>query len=245
MKILFTSTILIFGLAFSLAHTTKSYSFVVFEEQTSPLIEVVMAAPVVAQTVPVPVPVVVALSKKVTAVVPKAPAVITLLPKVTVVVPKPVTLAVAPVSVGARLNISSIGVTASIQDMGMTPEGAMAVPDNTVEVGWYSPGTRPGNTGSAVIGAHNRWNNSVGVFSRLEELNTGDIVTVIDAQNVSMSFVVRETRVYNPTDDATEVFTSAGGSHLNLITCSGTWDPTTNTYTKRFVVFTDLQTTEL
>ncbi len=142
----------------------------------------------------------------------------------------------------ARILIPSINVNAAIKDMGLTPEGAMAVPDSNVDTGWFSYGTRPGETGSAVIGGHNDWNNAAGVFYRLEELSIGDVITVVDAQGVSTLFVVRETRMYNPTDDATGIFTSASGAHLNVITCSGVFDATTNSYTKRFVVFADLQT---
>jgi LPXTG-site transpeptidase (sortase) family protein len=139
----------------------------------------------------------------------------------------------------ARLTISSIGVDAVIRDMGLTPDGDMAVPDSTVDVGWFGLGIRPGQQGSAVIGGHNRWDNVSAVFERLDQLQAGDVVSVTDLQGVSSHFVVREMRTYNPTDDATEIFSTSGGVHLNLITCSGVYDPSTKTYTKRLVVFTD------
>ncbi len=138
-----------------------------------------------------------------------------------------------------RLEIPSIKVDALIQSMGLTAQGAMAVPNNNADVGWYSPGTRPGATGSAVIGGHNSWNQTAGVFARLNELKPGDTVSVVDANGLSTAFVVRGTQTYDAIDLSTGIFMSPSGIHLNLITCSGVWNPATQTYTKRLVVFTD------
>lgn len=151
----------------------------------------------------------------------------------------PVKLAPKKIIRESRLLIPRINVDTNIKNMGLTSDGAMAVPDSNSSVGWYSLGTRPGEVGSAVIGGHNRWNKRAAVFVRLDQLVKGDLVSIVDAQGVSMSFVVRETRTYNPTDDGTSVFLSKSGAHLNLITCSGVWDPSTQSYTTRLVVFTD------
>ena len=144
------------------------------------------------------------------------------------------------VALEARLVIPRVGVDATIKQLGETPEGAMAVPDNGFDVSWYNLGTPIGETGSAVIGGHNRWNDASAVFERLDQLQIGDVVSVTNANGDLFSFVVRETRTYDPTDAADEIFTSASGVHLNLITCSGVFDPATGMYTKRLVIFTDL-----
>ena len=47
-------------------------------------------------------------------------------------------------------------------------------------------------------------------------------------------------KTYDATDTNAGIFESEKGSHLNLITCSGDWDPITMNYTKRLVVFTDV-----
>jgi hypothetical protein len=58
-----------------------------------------------------------------------------------------------------------------------------------------------------------------------------------------ISFVVRESRKYDSDVDAPEVFMSQDGKpHLNLITCSGTWNETKQTYSHRLVIFTDKAT---
>ena len=139
----------------------------------------------------------------------------------------------------ARLVIPAIKVNAVIKDMGLTAGGAMAIPGNRIEVGWYSPGTRPGTTGSAVIGGHNYWNGS-GVFRNLDRLKKGDLLSVVDAKGVTSSFVVREMRTFLANDTHSGIFSSESGSHLNLITCSGVWNPKTKSYTTRLVIYTDL-----
>lgn len=144
-----------------------------------------------------------------------------------------------PVVAAARLTIPSIDVDTAIVNVGLTVEGDMAVPDSTVDVGWFSLGTRPGETGSAVIAGHNYWDHRAAVFDRLDQLNIGDVVFATDSNGVSTSFVVRDMRLYDPSDAAPEVFESENGIHLNLITCSGSWDPSTQSFTKRLVVFTD------
>ena len=140
-----------------------------------------------------------------------------------------------------RLKISEIGVDAVIKNMGVTSDGAMAVPNNNIDVGWFSFGARPGETGTAVIGAHNRLNSKPGIFARLDELKKGDTLSVVNSSGTSIYFVVRDIHTYDALDTNTGVFESSGsGTHLNLITCSGAWDSKTKSHTTRLVIFTDL-----
>lgn len=147
---------------------------------------------------------------------------------------------VSPMIAEAHLIIPSIKVNAVIKEMGITLQGAMAVPGNRIDVGWYSLGTRPGLVGSAVIGGHNRWNDGVGVFDRLDQLKKGDLVSVVDAKGVTTTFVVRDMKTFEATDINSGIFASESGAHLNLITCSGSWDPAAKSYTTRLVIYTDL-----
>lgn len=140
----------------------------------------------------------------------------------------------------AHLLIPKIKLDVVIQDSGLTKEGVMAVPNSNTDVGWFSLGTRPGQEGSAVIGGHNRWRGKPGAFVRLDQLKKGDALSVVNAKGHSVSFMVREMRTYDAKDFDNEIFLSASGAHLNLITCSGVWDPLTKSYTTRLVIFTDL-----
>jgi len=140
-----------------------------------------------------------------------------------------------------RLKIPSINVNAYIEHVGLTPDGVMEVSKKRYNVFWFNLGSRPGENGSAVIAGHYGWkNSSVSAFDNLYKLRKGDRVYIEDNKGVTTSFVVRESRTYDLTADASNVFGSNDGkSHLNLITCEGVWDKVSKTYSKRLVIFTD------
>jgi LPXTG-site transpeptidase (sortase) family protein len=117
----------------------------------------------------------------------------------------------------------------------------MDIPKDPENVAWFNLGQHPGMEGTAVIAGHYGWKEEkVVAFDRLNELQKGDKIYVEDDSGVTTTFVVRETRSYSPSDDATEVFSSNDGiSHLNLITCQGIWNKVTKNYSKRLVVFAD------
>ncbi len=138
-----------------------------------------------------------------------------------------------------RLIIPSINVNAGIQYVGVTPQGAMEVPSNTVDVGWFKLGSHPGEKGSAVISGHfDGKNGEAGVFTNLYKLKIGDKLYIEDSNGKSITFVVRQSRTYDP-GYADEVFSLNDSAHLNLVTCDGTWDGIKKSYSKRLVVFTD------
>lgn len=145
------------------------------------------------------------------------------------------------VELPVRLQIPKINVDAAVEYVGVTPQGAMAVPKGPDGVGWYGPGPRPGEVGSSVISGHYGWKNNIpAVFDHLNKLQVGDMVYVVDAKGATTTFVVKEIRSYGEKQDASDVFTSKdGGIHLNLITCEGVWNKATKSYSKRLVVFTD------
>jgi len=140
-----------------------------------------------------------------------------------------------------RIEIPKINLNAAVQSVGFTSDGAMDVPTNSVDVGWFAPGPRPGSKGSAVISGHlDSVDGAKGVFANLDTLSPGDVFTIEDDRGQRTSFVVRGSHSYNPGDDVPEVFNQSEGTHLNLITCDGVWNPNVKSYTKRLVVFGDL-----
>lgn len=150
-------------------------------------------------------------------------------------------VAQASVDTSLRLKIPGINVDASVVGVGLTPEGEMDVPNNGDDVGWFKLGTKVGYRGSAVIAGHSRWESGDrSVFSDLYKLQSGDKIYFEDKEGAITTFVVRESRNYDPSADASEVFSSDDGiAHLNLITCEGVWDPVAESYSQRLVVFTD------
>jgi LPXTG-site transpeptidase (sortase) family protein len=150
------------------------------------------------------------------------------------------------VGLPARLKIPEINVNAAIKYMGLTPEGAMDVPKDPAEVVWFNLGPRPGENGSAVIAGHYGWKNNIpAVFDNLHKLRKGDKLAVEDEKGVTIIFIVREIRIYNKDEAAPDVFGSNDEkAHLNLITCTGTWDKTEKIRSDRLIVFTDKEEIE-
>lgn len=142
-----------------------------------------------------------------------------------------------------HLNIStpSVDVDTNIQSLGIISNGDMDVPNNINEVGWFSFGPRPGEKGNAVIAGHlNGPNGEEGVFANLDKLKAGDKLFIRDSNGTIITFVVKESRIYD-SGYAEEVFSSNdNGVHLNLVTCNGTWDKDKESYNKRLVVFADM-----
>lgn len=140
-----------------------------------------------------------------------------------------------------RLKIPRIDVDAAIESVGLAPGGVMDVPRGRDDVGWFNLGPRPGENGSAVIAGHFGWWRDGGatVFNELYKLREGDVLSVEESTGKTIHFMVREVRTYDPKSDATQIFTSTNGTHLNLVTCAGAWNDSQKSYNERLAVFTD------
>lgn len=140
-----------------------------------------------------------------------------------------------------NLKIPKLNVDTSIEYLGNTPKGEMAVPSGPKDVAWYKYGPIPGEVGSAVIAGH-----VVGaqgeraIFYELDMLQPGDIFEVTDAKGNVASFTVSHKARFDQSQQPQEVFNSSSGTHLNLVTCTGDWDATNHHYRSRLVVFADL-----
>jgi LPXTG-site transpeptidase (sortase) family protein len=140
-----------------------------------------------------------------------------------------------------RLKIPKIGVDAALDYVGLTTHGDMDAPKNPAYAGWYKEGPRPGEKGNSVIDGHFGYRNRIpAVFDNLYKLQKGDKIYVKDKKGATISFVVRESRRYDPEAVASDVFRSNDGlAHLNLITCQGVWNQNQKSYSNRLVVFAD------
>ncbi len=140
-----------------------------------------------------------------------------------------------------RLKIPSIGVNAFVEQMGLTSQGAMDAPAGPDNAGWYKLGTKPGEVGSAVIDGHSGWKGDIpAIFDNLGNVQVGDKIYVENGDGNTVTFVVRRIKEYPFNADAGEIFHSNDGlSHLNLITCAGTWNDISRSSSMRLVVFAD------
>lgn len=142
-----------------------------------------------------------------------------------------------------RLQIPKLKIDTGVQRVGLTKSGNMGVPNNFTDVGWLKTGPAPGLPGNSVLAGHlNSGRNKPAVFAELDELKIGDYVEIMESQKPALRFKVTGTEEYDVKGAPLEkIFGSTQAARLNLITCSGSWDKNSNDYTKRRVVFTELE----
>lgn len=150
----------------------------------------------------------------------------------------------AAVATPMRLLIPSLDVDVPLEEVGITSDGAMAVPHEAGIPGWYKGGVRPGLQGNAVIAGHR---DSVlgtpGVFAELNKLTTGDEVRVEDLSGNVHRFRVVDKATYDARKSPMEkIFGPGEKPMLQLITCIGSWNASRNQYNDRLVVYTELMT---
>jgi hypothetical protein len=145
-------------------------------------------------------------------------------------------------STPAALEIPAIGVnTGRLVDLGLTPSGAMEVPDDAATAGWFALSPVPGEPGPAVLAAHVDYKKVPGVFSRLHEVKVGDTAVVRRADGTPFRFVVyRVERFAKSAFPTQDVYGNTAGPELRLITCGGSFDPTAGHYRDNVVVFARL-----
>ena len=144
--------------------------------------------------------------------------------------------------VPVRIELSSIGVDAHVEDLGLNAAGALQAPRNFTDAGWYAEGVLPGAPGNAVFDGHvNNALTAAGVFEHLAQLRTGDTIRVSDAIGHALIFTVEAIKTY-PVDaaPAQEIFSRAGPPGLALITCDGAWNQAQHQFSNRLVVFAAL-----
>ncbi|MBQ7040542.1 class F sortase [Candidatus Saccharibacteria bacterium] len=137
------------------------------------------------------------------------------------------------------LTIEKLGIyNARILPMGVTADGAMDVPNNIFDVGWYTGSSKPGEGGTMVIDGHNGGPNIHGVFKELPNLTKGDKIKVERGDGRIFNYEVIE-NVEVPLANANAymetAFTSPedGKESVTLISCTGEWSQVQYTYLSR------------
>ncbi|MGP1906773.1 sortase domain-containing protein [Metabacillus sp. JX24] len=142
----------------------------------------------------------------------------------------------------ATVEIPSINVNASIEQVGILDNGQMGVPEDINNVGWFEPGVKPGSRGSAVLAGHVDSKTGPAIFFDLKKVKEGDEIIVKDQNGTALTFIVKKQESYErssaPID---EIFQTSEGQYLNLITCTGTFDRSAGTHEERLVVFAELK----
>lgn len=137
----------------------------------------------------------------------------------------------------AQIKIPSIGVSATVEQVALDQNNNMDVPKQPMDVGWYSPGPAPGQSGDAVIDGHLDWYGMPqAIFFNLDKLQVGDEIDVISQDGTTQRFKVSKLANYAWDAHPAGLFATSGQPELSLITCAGSWDTGSSTYSQRLVV---------
>ncbi|WP_292834867.1 class F sortase [Microbacterium sp.] len=163
-------------------------------------------------------------------------------PRPTAVLDVPVAPATAPPIVApvepVELRIDAIDAVLPVEPVGVKSDGSMDIPTLPSEAGWYRYGPTPGAPeGSSVLAAHvDSRVYGVGPLGRLRELPLGSIVQVADAEGVARSFeVISVTYIPRAELPVSDFFSRTGERKLVIITCGGSFDEATRTYSDNVV----------
>ncbi|MGW2958232.1 class F sortase [Streptomyces sp. NPDC001220] len=140
-----------------------------------------------------------------------------------------------------RIDIPDLGVQAPVVARGLDAKGGIDPPpfDQPGVVGWYGSGTEPGTAGTALLVGHVDTETRPAVFYKISALRPGETIRVVRADGTVAEFTIDDVRVL-PRDhfDAQQAYGAheSGRAELRLITCGGTFDRTTHSYTANVVV---------
>jgi hypothetical protein len=147
-------------------------------------------------------------------------------------------------SLPVSVDIPAIGVHSKLLHLGLTANGAIAVPPlhtRAGEAAWYKYSATPGQIGAAIIEGHVDSDRGPAVFFRLGALRPGNRINVRLADGITAVFRVTGVRQYAKARfPAKKIYGPVRFAALHLITCGGTFDYATGNYLDSTVVFASL-----
>ena len=125
----------------------------------------------------------------------------------------------------SRLVIDRVGVSADVEGVGLAPDGTLDPPTNVSRVGWYAASSLPGGVGPSVMVGHLDSTQGPGVFARLSDLRSGDVVSVVGDDGMSVSYVVTSVLRFPKEQFPSEaVYGASPDAELRLVTCAGPYE---------------------
>ncbi|MFF8829764.1 class F sortase [Streptomyces sp. NPDC015131] len=140
-----------------------------------------------------------------------------------------------------RLEVPSLGITAPVVPRGLDEDGAVDPPpyEEADTVGWFRDGAEPGTEGAALLVGHVDTETDPAVFYGLSSARPGERIEVRRADGSVARFTIDDVRVFARDEfDPGKAYgpREAGRAELRLITCGGTFDRATGTYSANVVV---------
>lgn len=137
--------------------------------------------------------------------------------------------------------IESIGAKPYVQKVGVDQNKQVAVPTNINLVGWFVDSARPGEKGLSLIDGHVSGTRNKGVFKDLDKLNAGDKYSVILGNGTELKYKVIGKESVKVAASVGVMFSQnpSVSRQLNLVTCSGNYDPKTRSYDERLIIMSE------
>lgn len=146
-----------------------------------------------------------------------------------------------PKSEPVHLRVPDVNIDTNLLTVGRNSDGTLEVPESPHIAGWYKHGPTPGELGPAIIVGHVDSHRGPGVFWRLRELRPGQIIEVKRANGTTAKFTVQSTKEFAQNNFPTkEVYGNINHGGLRLITCGGTYNRITDSYSHNTVVYASL-----
>jgi LPXTG-site transpeptidase (sortase) family protein len=141
-----------------------------------------------------------------------------------------------------KIRISKISVDAYVQKAGKDQDNRVAVPNNVHLAGWFNESAKPGQPGYSVIAGHVSGRTTDGVFKQLGLLKNGDEFEVELGNGEIKRYKVIDTKQVKESESASILFSQNPKvkSQVNLITCGGNFNDSTDQYDDRIIVSGEL-----
>ena len=138
----------------------------------------------------------------------------------------------------ARLQVADVRLDMPVLPMGVDDAGAMELPEDTADAGWYRFGSAPGAPGTTVIAAHvDSLVHGLGAFARLRDIPVGASVTVTTADGRARVYRVNRVERTPKTEVPLDLLFDRGGpERLVLVTCGGEFNRSTGHYLDNVIV---------
>ena len=144
---------------------------------------------------------------------------------------------------GMRMVIPKIGVDAPVTVRAIGSDGVMGTPNGRFDVVWYDfsaflgLGGYPGSSGNAVFSGHVDYHpHYTAVFWDLHLLAPGDVIEVYLPNGSAARYSVQWSQQVDPESDFSSYCRDTGEATITIVTCQGTFDPSTRQYNYRLVV---------
>jgi sortase (surface protein transpeptidase) len=141
-----------------------------------------------------------------------------------------------PKSPPVQLLISQLDVHRAVEKVTVNQYGALNLPVNAWNAGWFTGSPVPGAPGDSVIEGHAGYPGQPMIFGKLIDLHAGDRIVVVLADGSHRLFLVESMRSVSAGSAIPGLAEPYGVPRLTLITCTGHFDKQNKWYSDRLIL---------